>query len=287
MHLPVNDSYDSCNGKVNEMSLRKRTSTAVVLLALVFVCIRYSADVVFFIVIQALILASLWEFYNLASKRKHVPQRILGFAVALIVSFSFFIESFPLGLALFAALLLTGVYYVLAINKLEKLMSFPPSIALTFFGALLLSFTLNHFVYLRLEYGPNWIYFLLAVIFIGDTGAYFIGKPFGRHKLAPLASPRKTWEGSIAGVVFACGGGIAAQLILLPEAALWKAAVFAFIVHVVAQFSDPLESLFKRAAGVKDSSNILPGHGGFLDRIDSMILAAPLYYFLLKYIGMW
>ena len=268
------------------MSLRKRTSTAVVLLALVFVCIQYSADVLFFIVIQALILASLWEFYNLASKRKHAPQRILGFSVALIVAFSFFFEAVPLGLALFAALLLTGVYFVLAINKLEKLMGFPPSIALTFFGALIVSFTLNHFIYLRQEYGPNWIYFLLAVIFVGDTAAYFIGKPFGRHKLAPLASPHKTWEGSIGGVVFACLSGIAAQQIFLPEASLWKAAVFAFVVHVVAQFSDPLESLFKRAAGVKDSSNILPGHGGFLDRIDSMILAAPLYYYLLIYVGM-
>jgi phosphatidate cytidylyltransferase len=215
-----------------------------------------------------------------------VPQRFLGFTLALIIAFSFYFEVFPLEMALFAALLICGVYYVLAINKLEKLKSFPPSIALTFFGAFLVSFTLNHFLYLRQENGPNWVYFLLAVIFIGDTGAYFIGKPFGRHKLAPLASPNKTWEGGIGGVVFACLAGIAAQQILLPEAVLWKAAVFAFIVHVVAQFSDPLESLFKRAAGVKDSSNILPGHGGFLDRIDSMILAAPLYYYLLKYLGM-
>ena len=268
------------------MSLRKRTSTAAVLLALVFVCIQYAADVVFFIVIQALILASLWEFYNLAAKRERAPQRILGFAVALIIALSFILEAFPLGLALFTAILLTGIYYVLTINKLEKLMSFPPSIALTFFGAFLLSYTLNHFVYLRQEYGPMWIYFLLAVIFVGDTGAYFIGKPLGRRKLAPLASPNKTWEGSIGGVVFACIAGIAAQMIFLPEAAVWKAVVFAFVVHVAAQFSDPLESLFKRAAGVKDSSNILPGHGGFLDRIDSMVLAAPLYYYLLKYFGM-
>ena len=268
------------------MSLRKRTSTAAVLLALVFVCIQYSSDLVFFIVIQALVLASLWEFYNLASRRKHAPQKILGFAVALILAFSFYSEAFPLGLALFTALLLCGVYYVLAMNKLEKLMSFPPSIALTFFGAFIVSFTLNHFIYLRQEHGPKWIYFLLAVIFIGDTGAYFIGKPLGRHKLVPMASPHKTWEGAIGGVVCAFLAGIAAQQIFLSEAVLWKAAVFAFIVHVIAQFSDPLESLFKRAAGVKDSSSILPGHGGFLDRIDSMILAAPLFYYLLKYVGM-
>jgi phosphatidate cytidylyltransferase len=211
---------------------------------------------------------------------------MLGFAIALIIAFSFYFEAFPLEFALFVALFICGVYYVLTINTLEKLKSFPPSIALTFFGALILSFTLNHFLLLRQDYDPNGIYFLFAVIFVGDSGAYFIGKPFGRHKLAPLASPRKTWEGSVGGVVFACLAGIAAQQIFLPEAVMGKAAVFAFVVHVFAQFSDPLESLFKRAAGVKDSSNILPGHGGFFDRIDSMILAAPLYYYLLKYIGM-
>jgi phosphatidate cytidylyltransferase len=268
------------------MSLRKRTTTALVLLAVIFFCIQYASDLLFFIVLQGLILAALWEFYNLAARRKHAPRKFLGFAVALILALSFYFEAFPLAMALFASLFLCGIYYVLAINKLEKLASFPPSVALTFFGALLVSFPVNHFNYLRYEYGPEGIYFLLAVIFIGDTGAYLIGKALGRHKLAPLASPHKTWEGGIGGVVFACIGGAVAQQILFPEAVLWKAVVFAFLVHTVAQFSDPLESLFKRAAGVKDSSNILPGHGGFFDRIDSLILAAPFYYYMLKYVSM-
>ena len=257
------------------------------MLAVIFVCIQYASDLVFFIVLQVLILASLWEFYNLASRRNHAPQRILGVAVSLIFAFSFFSQDFSLSLALFAALFLCGIYYVLAINKLEKLTGFPPSFALTFMGAVIISFTINHFNYLRYEYGPEGIYFFLAVIFIGDTGAYLIGKALGRHKLAPLASPHKTWEGSLGGVVFACLGGVAAQQLLFPEALLWKAVVFAFLVHVVAQFSDPLESLFKRAAGVKDSSNVLPGHGGFFDRIDSLILAAPFYYYMLQYGGMY
>ncbi len=266
--------------------MRKRLPTAVVLLSFIFVCIQFFNDLAFFIVIQILILASLWEFYNLASRRSHAPQKILGCALALILGLSFFFVSFPLSLALFISITLTGIYFVLSINKLEKLPSFPPSIALTFFGALYLSFTLNHFYYLKIEKGPFLIYFLFAVIFIGDTGAYAVGNWWGRHKLAPLASPRKTWEGSFGGVVFACLGGAAARQILLPEAALWKAVIFSFVVHVIAQVSDPLESLFKRAAGVKDSSNILPGHGGFLDRVDSLILAGPLFYYLLKYIGM-
>jgi phosphatidate cytidylyltransferase len=268
------------------MSIRRRLPTALILLALVFVSIQFSSDAVFFLVIQIVVLASLLEFYNLTSRRKHEPQKVLGFVLALVIAASFYFKSFPIEIALFVSLLLMGVYFVLAMNTLEKLVTFPSSIALTFFGAIYVSFTLNHFYYLRIENGPFWIYFLLAVIFIGDSGAYTVGKLIGRHKMAPLASPRKTWEGSFGGLVFACLGGVVAQQVLLPETLWWKAAVFALIVHVVAQLSDPLESLFKRAAGVKDSSNMLPGHGGFLDRIDSLILAAPFFYYLVKFVGM-
>jgi phosphatidate cytidylyltransferase len=101
--------------------------------------------------------------------------------------------------------------------------------------------------------------------------------------MVPIASPRKTWEGGIAGIMTACLGAAAAQQVLLPDTVLWKAILCGFLVHAVAQISDPLESLFKRAVGVKDSSNILPGHGGFLDRVDSLILAAPFFYFFLMF----
>jgi phosphatidate cytidylyltransferase len=266
--------------------MRKRLPTALVLLALLFAAIQYTSDWAYFLIIQIVVLASLLEFYNLASRRKLAPQKVIGFILALLIAASFYFEAFSLELALFVALLVLGIYFILAMNTLEKMMVFPSAVALTFFGAIYLSFTLNHFYYLRAEKGPFWIYFLFAVIFIGDTGAYVVGKVIGRHKMAPLASPHKTWEGSIGGVVTACLGGVAAQQILLPDAVWWKAALFAFIIHVVAQMSDPLESLFKRAAGVKDSSNVLPGHGGMLDRIDSLILAAPFFYYLLKFIGM-
>lgn len=266
--------------------MRKRLPTALVLLALLFAAIQYTSDWAYFVIIQIVVLASLLEFYNLASRRKLAPQKAIGFFLALLIAASFYFEAFSLELALFVALLVLGIYFILAMNTLEKMMVFPSAVALTFFGAIYLSFTLNHFYYLRAERGPFWIYFLFAVIFIGDTGAYVVGKVIGRHKMAPLASPHKTWEGSIGGVVTACLGGVAAQQILLPDAVWWKAAIFAFIIHVVAQMSDPLESLFKRAAGVKDSSNVLPGHGGVLDRIDSLILAAPFFYYLLKFIGM-
>jgi phosphatidate cytidylyltransferase len=142
---------------------------------------------------------------------------------------------------------------------------------------------MNYFYLLRLEKGPFYIYFLFAVIFLGDTGAYLFGKLLGRHKMTPMASPNKTWEGSVGGLVFACLGAMAAQQVLLREIGILEAALSGFFVHAVAQLSDPLESLFKRAAGVKDSSNFLPGHGGFLDRIDSLILATPFFYYIIRF----
>ncbi len=268
------------------MSIRKRLPTALILLALVFAAIQFSSNWAFFLILQVVIVASLLEFYNLTSRRRHIPGKAIGFVLALLIAASFYFEALSLELSLFASLLILGIYFILIMNTLEKLMVYPSAIALTFFGVVYLSFTLNHFYYLRVEKGPFWIYFLFAVIFIGDTGAYVFGKLIGRHKMAPLASPRKTWEGSFGGIVTACLGGVMAQQILLPDAVWWKAAVFALIIHIVAQISDPLESLFKRAVGVKDSSNVLPGHGGILDRIDSLILAAPFFYYLLKFVGM-
>lgn len=98
-----------------------------------------------------------------------------------------------------------------------------------------------------------------------------------------MASPNKTWEGSFGGILFACLGALAAQQILLREIGIWQVLLCGIFVHAIAQVSDPFESLFKRAVGVKDSSNMLPGHGGFLDRIDSLIFATPFFYYFIKF----
>lgn len=265
------------------MSLRKRLPTALILLAIVFLIIQFLSTLGYFLVLQAVILACLFEFYNLFRGRKIFPQKALGIVLALTISLSFYFGKISTELALFLCLLVAGVYYVISFNRLEKLVTFPASISVTFFGALYLSFTLNYFYLLREEKGPFYIYFLFAVIFLGDSGAYFFGKAWGKRKLVPMASPKKTWEGSFGGILFACLGALAAQQVLLKDVFLWKAIICAIFVHAVAQISDPMESLFKRAVGVKDSSNILPGHGGSLDRIDSLILATPFFYYFIKY----
>lgn len=257
-----------------------------ILIALGYACIQYFPRLGFFIAVQVVILAALIEFYHLPEKKNLFPSKVFGIILALGISLAFYFDWLSIGMVLFAWLFITGSYFVATMKSLGKMMHFPTTISLTFFGAFYVSFTLNHIFLIRENFGPFFIYFLLLVVIIGDSGAFTFGKLFGRHKMTPLASPNKTWEGSIAGLISGCIGGVIIQQVLLRDALLWKAVVFALLIHAAAQISDPLESIFKRAAGVKDSSNALPGHGGFLDRIDSYILAAPLFYYLLYYIGM-
>lgn len=132
--------------------------------------------------------------------------------------------------------------------------------------------------------GPIWILGLFAIIWVGDIFAYYGGHTFGRHKLALVISPGKTWEGSIFGLLGALlvGFGLARYL---PEASLSALLLICVATGAISQLGDLFESLLKRVSGVKDSGRLLPGHGGFLDRFDSLILATPFFFFSLKIFG--
>ncbi|MGZ5487108.1 MAG: phosphatidate cytidylyltransferase [Candidatus Aminicenantales bacterium] len=264
------------------MNLVKRTLTAAVLLGGLFAVIQYAPGWAFFLFGVAFVLAALLEFYNLVGKKDLRPQKALGTVISLLVLVTFYFRTIPLDGALCAGILVAGFYYVATINSAEKLAFFPASFATTLIGVFYVAFPLGFLFRIRLEQGPFYLYFLAGIVFLGDTGAFFIGKPFGRHKMTPIASPNKSWEGSAGGFLFAVGGALLARSLLLPSVPFATAVLTAIVVHAAAQVSDPLESLFKRAVGVKDSSNSLPGHGGFLDRIDSLILAGPLFYFIVK-----
>ncbi len=119
-----------------------------------------------------------------------------------------------------------------------------------------------------------WIGWLLAVVWSADTGAYLIGRRFGQRKLAPLISPRKSVEGLIGGLICATVVGSLTALSWLDSPLVW-AIPASFVVAVAAEAGDLVESMFKRAAGIKNSATLIPGHGGILDRIDSLLLAAP------------
>jgi len=131
-------------------------------------------------------------------------------------------------------------------------------------------------------FGPHWLMIALLVSWAGDTVAMYTGRAFGRHKLAPRVSPMKTWEGAIGSVV---GGVLAAGIyahFLIPSTAIWEVLGVAACANVAGQLGDLCKSAFKRGAGVKDSGTTLPGHGGWLDRIDSSLFSIPVVYALLR-----
>jgi phosphatidate cytidylyltransferase len=130
---------------------------------------------------------------------------------------------------------------------------------------------------------PHWLMFAILLSWVGDTAALYVGRAFGRHKLAPRLSPAKTWEGGIASVLAAVAGGAIYAHYLMPSVPLAIVLGFGAAGNIAGQIGDLAESALKRGAGVKDSGSTLPGHGGWLDRIDATLFSVPAVYALLKY----
>lgn len=264
------------------MGLWQRTKTAIIILTILFVIIQFAPAWVFFLALQLTIIGGLLEFYSLAERRKFYPKKFLGCIFAVIIGATFYFDQFPFLLGFTLMTLITFVYFVIDTNSLEKMALFPGSFSLTLAGVVYISLTMNFLYWIRRDFGVLWLYLLFSVIALGDTGAFLVGKTVGRHKMTPIASPHKTWEGAVGGLIWAAAGGWLARTVLLARFPLLEVIILSIVVHAAAQVADPLESLFKRAAGVKDSSNLVPGHGGILDRIDSFTLAAPVFYYLMK-----
>ena len=156
----------------------------------------------------------------------------------------------------------------------------------TFMGVFLIPWSLAHLINLRdiANYGEYLTLFMIITVWVSDTGAYFSGRLLGRHKLNQEVSPKKTWEGAIGGTLLAVGGAVVMRNLFLSTLLTVQTAVWlGLLVAVVGQISDLAESVIKRSTGVKDSSNLLPGHGGFLDRFDSYLLLAPVFYYVVLY----
>jgi phosphatidate cytidylyltransferase len=131
--------------------------------------------------------------------------------------------------------------------------------------------------------GSSFVFLVFVVTWAGDTGAYIVGSTLGRHPLLPRVSAKKTIEGSVGGLVFAVGGAVAAAYTFAGYLDVTHAVVLGVAAGVVGQLGDLFESLLKRDADVKDTSELIPGHGGALDRFDGLLFTAPLLYYYLKY----
>jgi phosphatidate cytidylyltransferase len=214
---------------------------------------------------------AVFEFYKLAARAKLQPLTYFGlvWTVLFIISPHFNHE-----LLLLTSAIVLPLIWLLGRKKREGAFL---SWAWTLAGILYIGWLLSYLVALRLDYGRNLVFLALATNFGSDTTAFFVGRALGRHKLAPNISPGKTREGTIAGVF----GAIIISLLftMLIPISYWQAIILGLLVSVFGQLGDLAESLLKRNMKVKDSGGLFPGHGGALDRIDSVVFASVVVYY--------
>lgn len=255
----------------------RRIYTVLFVIPLLYLAIRFLPPIAFTGIVAAIGVAALYEFYVLCFRETrqslNVAVGMMG-CVALIAS--------PFAPSLMTPGLLVGLIAVFSIPLLADmpLRDCLKHGSFTVTGLLYIGLTLSYLVLTRLLPEGEWlVIFLLLVTWAGDTGAYYVGTLCGQHALAPQISPKKTVEGLIGGLAVA---GIAAYLAswwFLPALSLLDCLLLALLLTGAGVWGDLVESAFKRSAGVKDSGGLLPGHGGMLDRIDSLLFTAPAFYY--------
>lgn len=213
------------------------------------------------------------------------PQRrCVGFTAAFVGSLLVPAVVFP---CLPFSLCLTLLFLFVALLSLLHIRDIKQSageVGLFLLGFLYVPLLMSFLVLLRdLDHGVQWIFLLLIIVMSGDTAAYYVGSSLGKRKLYPLVSPKKSVEGMIGGLAGSVIGTLLASATFFPELTIAGAVATALVVGLLGQLGDLFESLLKRSFGVKDSGTIIPGHGGMLDRLDSVLFAAPPLYIYARY----
>ena len=258
--------------------LRYRLASAFILIPIVLGSV-YFGGLAFFAAIAVALLLAGYEFFDMTRHAGHHPITWLGLGLILLLLLNAYTHAGLEREILIGALVAS---LILAIFWREE--DWIASWALTFAGALYVGGLGAYAVFVRdLPNGLVWTAIALLTVWATDTGAYFVGTRFGRHSFFASISPKKTWEGAIGGVVFATLTMLVLGTVFAGLAPLQSIA-FGFGLSIAGTFGDLAESLVKRQTGVKDSGNILPGHGGFLDRIDSLLFAAAFAYYYLIWI---
>jgi phosphatidate cytidylyltransferase len=266
----------------------KRILTALVALPILLYTV-WSQTPYFFVVLTAgAVVVALVEFYSIAAKAGCKPQSESGYAAALIVIASFVFDEPVLTVAALAALVIWSLGA--AIFRPDNLKTALLSVSATVFGVIYVALLAACLIGVRMipdsatktlvpHLASKMLTMFFAIVMLTDTGAYYTGRTLGRHKLAPRVSPGKTIEGAIGGFVTAVVAGFLCKLTFFPEIPIAHAMALGAALGVIGQFGDLAESLLKRGANVKDSGTLLPGHGGMLDRVDSLLFCAPVLYF--------
>jgi phosphatidate cytidylyltransferase len=284
----------------------KRVATAAVLIPFAVGIVLWGSTAVMAVAVALVTLLALFEYFALGEAIGHRAYRFWTASCALLLIFvqwlmageapyrlsgglvayrriSWFGDIAP-GLEIVFFLFVLGTAVIALFTK-RPLVETLPAAGISSSGLILVAFPLSYAVRLHGAgtQGPALLLFAMVIIWVGDTAAYFVGRSFGKYKLAPHLSPNKTWEGTVASFLGSLIVAVVfARFMTVPLPYLLGMAA---VGNVAGQVGDLLESAYKRSAGIKDSGSLLPGHGGVLDRIDALILAIPVvwYYWILIY----
>ena len=247
------------------------------LLPLLILFILKASAFQFSLLVFLLSLLGLDEFYRMAlpSRRWEGRMAAVSGACALFTIFS--------GNPVIPLLALTSLvlgFCLVALFRLQEIRQSAADAALVLMGFLYVPLFLSHLIMIRmLPNGVSWLFLIMVIVMAGDSAAYYVGSSFGKNKLYPAVSPKKSVEGSIGGLAGSMIGALVAKFTFFPELAIADCIGTALLLGVLGQLGDLFESLIKRSCGVKDSGTIIPGHGGILDRLDSILFAAPAAYY--------
>jgi phosphatidate cytidylyltransferase len=244
----------------------------------------------YFALIELVIVIGLVEYFRIAAAKGMRPYLLPGMTAGVLLPAALYVRGGTWAPALITAMLIAAMAAALRRNDREHALT---RMAVTVFGVLYVSWLGSHLILIRelpravgLGYAAGFplVIAVFTMTWCCDTGAYVAGRLFGRHKLLPAISPGKTVEGAVGGVVFSIAGILVAGLIVDIPFSLTTAVALAVVASVTGQVGDLAESLIKRDAGIKDSSRAIPGHGGILDRFDSLLFTAPVLYYLMRYL---
>jgi phosphatidate cytidylyltransferase len=260
-----------------------RIATAVVLAPALWALIQLAPGNVFFAVGLVVIGIAAWECCRIVGATGARPFSWIGVVGAVAVAASF-VGLYELALPLTIASLATISLTMLCRDDPKQMLLVA---AKTLFPILFVGLSFGFLIGIRSfpgEDGRDLLLLLFSCIILADTGAYYVGRAFGRHLMAPVLSPKKTWEGAFGGVVASVLGAILAHVWFYQRLPLVHAITLGAILGVTSIVGDLSESMVKRSGDVKDSSGLLPGHGGVLDRTDSLIFSGPILYYYYRFV---
>jgi phosphatidate cytidylyltransferase len=252
----------------------KRLLTALVLIPVVTWVILWANYWVFLAVLIAVAVLCYYEYTGIAEGYGFGRLSVLGYGAGVLL-LVWQTEAWPL-------IVVLALMALAAAMRADNLSKSLPRAALLLMGVVYVFGCWKWALELRQYYSHQWLMYALLLNWAGDSGAYYVGRTFGRHKMAPRVSPKKSWEGAAASVVTSVLIGGAYLFHFIPGTGIAAAIGLTMVANAAGQLGDLAESAIKRGASVKDSSDMLPGHGGLLDRVDSTLFTLPVIYLWVK-----